>query len=106
MKQREKELRIRQQFEQEQSDRRTENTSGKSFIAQGSGVNPFFVMQKERAAACTLRGEGDGTGGGGGGSGAGSAGGDGTGGGGGEQVSAEAALWEFLVSPTYFMIVV
>jgi hypothetical protein len=25
--------------------------SGKSFVDKGSGVNPFFVMQKERAAA-------------------------------------------------------
>ena len=36
---------------QEQSDRRAEMLSGKSFIDKGSGVNPFFVMQKERAAA-------------------------------------------------------
>ena len=25
--------------------------SGKSFVDKGSGVNPFFAMQKERAAA-------------------------------------------------------
>lgn len=36
---------------QQQIDRRAESASGKSFIDKGSGVNPFFVMQKERAAA-------------------------------------------------------
>ena len=53
VKKQEKERRIQQQFQQEQCDRRTENLRGKSFIDKGNGVNPFFVIQRERAAAST-----------------------------------------------------
>lgn len=59
VKKQEREMRIQQQFQQEQADRRTENMRGKSFIDKGSGVNPFFVMQRERvAASCSARGDG------------------------------------------------
>ena len=51
-------MRIQEKFQKEQTDRRTENMKGGTFIDKGSGVNPFFVMQKERVAASTsLRSE-------------------------------------------------
>ena len=39
---------------QQQIDRRAESAGGKSFIDKGSGVNPFFAMQKERVAAAAV----------------------------------------------------
>lgn len=47
----ERERRIQLSFQQQQIDRRAESAGGKSFIDKGSGVNPFFAMQKERVAA-------------------------------------------------------
>lgn len=76
-------------------NRKAENQNGKSFTVTGSGVNPFFVLQKERAAAASSsqRPEGGGRGS------------EGASGGGGTAeygqtgaTTAESALMEFMVS--------
>ena len=86
-------------FAKEQLDRRAENQNGKSFTVTGSGVNPFFVLQKERAAAASssLRPEGAGR--------SGSAGASGGSGSAEYGLTAESALMDFMASDITLLVI-